>query len=220
MQSNSNINEHEIKELTAILLNKEEIVQLGKFAEIDINDAHIDKASRFRYFLFKTLSLVDMDFEGTKITFERDQEKNFSTQLSFSHQIDTNRYLPFELESSGSQMLIRFIYNIFETYENKSILIVDELDSLIHPMIVPILNLITIKLDIQMLYSTHNISNMKYLYSDELYLIDKDENHNTKIQDLKEYDGYENFEKLYRNSILGGVPNIENINFDFIDELK
>jgi len=61
---------------------------------------------------------------------------------------------------------------------------------------------------------------MKYLYNDEIYLIEKDENHNTQIKNLKAYNGYENFEKLYRNSLLGGVPNIEDINFDFIDDLE
>jgi hypothetical protein len=61
---------------------------------------------------------------------------------------------------------------------------------------------------------------MKYLYNDEIYLTEKDEKHNTIIKTLKDYEGYENFEKLYRNGLLGGVPNIENINFDFIDDLE
>jgi hypothetical protein len=61
---------------------------------------------------------------------------------------------------------------------------------------------------------------MKYLYNDEIYLLEKDEEHNTIIKTLKEYGGYENFEKLYRNSLLGGVPNIEDINFDFLNELE
>jgi len=206
--------------LTFSLLDKENIKIMSNHIQIDIEEAFIKHCLEFNRFLFKVLSLLGTDITKAKVTIDTEKSKEIGTELSFSHKINLNKYLPFDLESNGTKMLIKLIYQIFETYKSKSILIIDELDSLIHPLIVPILNLLTIKLNIQMFYSTHNVSNMKYLYNDEIYLIEKDENHNTQIKDLKEYDGYENFEKLYRNSLLGGVPSIEDINFDFIDDLE
>jgi len=215
-----NLDEKDIQVLTFSLLDKDDIKVMFKHFEKEVDKELINHSLKFKKFLFEVLFLIGTDIKKSKVTMKTDKAKEIGTSLGLAHQINLNKFLPFELESNGTKMLIKFIYQIFETYENKSVLIIDELDSLIHPMIVPILNLLTVKLNIQMFYSTHNISNMKYLYNDEIYLIEKDKEHNTVIKTLKEYDGYENFEKLYRNSLLGGVPNIENINFDFLDELE
>lgn len=214
------VDENDTKKLSLLLATREEFKQIFEHFKEEMDESFVEHSLKFNNFLFRVLSLIGTDIKTSKVIINTDKEKEVETRLNLIHQVNTNKYLAFELESNGSKMLIKLIHKVFETYINKSILIVDELDSLVHPLIVPILNLLTIKLNIQMLYSTHNISNMKYLYNDELYLIEKDENHNTQIKDLKEYDGYANFEKLYRNSLLGAVPNIENINFDFLDDLE
>ena len=215
------VNAYDMMPLTLSLLDKEGLEKLFELIQLEIDENIINTSLKFKNFLFEVLSLLGTDIKKSKVTIKKGKNKEIETSFGLAHTIDIDKYLPFGLESAGTRMLIEFIYKIFQTYENKSILIIDELDSLIHPMIVPILNLLTVKLNIQMFYSTHNISNMKYLYNDEIYLLEKDENHNTIVKTLKkDYNGYENFEKLYRNSLLGGVPNIENINFDFLDELE
>jgi len=215
-----NLDYKDIQLLTFSLLDKEGIKIMFEYFEEKLDEDFINHSLKFNKFLFQVLLLIGTDIKKSKVTIKTEKEKEIETSLGLAHEININKYLPFELESNGTKMLIKLIYQIFESYEQKSVLIIDELDSLVHPMIVPILNLLTVKLNIQMFYSTHNISNMKYLYNDEIYLLEKDEEHNTIIKTLKEYGGYENFEKLYRNSLLGGVPNIEDINFDFLNELE
>ena len=211
------VNENDMMDLTFSLLKKDNIEDLFEELKEEMNVHMIKNSRKFTYFLFKVLFLIGTDIKKSKVSINK---KNDKIELGLAHEVNLSKYLDFELESNGTKTLIKLIYKIFETYKNKSILVIDELDALVHPMIVPILNLLTIKLNIQMFYSTHNIHNMKYLYNDEILLIEKDSEHNTEIKNLKEYDGYENFAKLYQNSILGGVPKIEDINFDFLDDLE
>jgi len=213
-------NKRDIALLTFNLLDKKDFKTFFEEINKEIDEEMIENSLKFRSFLFEILSLIGIDIKNSKATIKKKKNGEPESILSFAHKVNLNKYLDFELESNGTQSLVKLIYKIFQTYQGKSILIIDELDSLIHPMIVPILNLLTIKLNIQMIYSTHNIHNMKYLYNDEILLIEKDSEHNTEIKNLKAYDGYENFAKLYQNSILGGVPKIENINFDFLDDLE
>lgn len=211
------VNKEDMFALSLSLANKKDMVILFEDMKQELNKELVEGSKKFTYFLFEVLSLLGSDIKKSKVNFDN---KNKKIEIGLAHKVNLDKYLDFELESNGTKTLIKLIYKIFRTYKNKSILVIDELDSLIHPMIVPILNLLTIKLNIQMFYSTHNIHNMKYLYNDEIFLIEKDCEHKTKIKTLKEYDGYENFAKLYQNSLLGGVPKIENINFDFLDDLE
>jgi hypothetical protein len=219
-QIDLDVSEEDMMALTFHLFNKDNFEDLFEDMQEEIDKKIIENSLKFGYFLFEVLSLLGTDIKKAKVTIDKKDDKEFGAELGFAHEINLDKYLDFELESNGTKTLIKLIYKIFDSYQNNSILIIDELDALVHPLIVPILNLLTIKLNVQMIYSTHNISNMKYLYNDEIYLIEKDEKHNTIIKTLKDYEGYENFEKLYRNGLLGGVPNIENINFDFIDDLE
>ena len=214
------VTDNDIGELGFYLSDRKSIEKMYEQTGIEVSELIIKKSLEFNSFLFKVLDLLGIDIIDSKVDIKLDKDGKGETSLKFSHNINSKKYLDFILESNGTKTLIKLIYKIFNTYKNKSILVIDELDSLIHPMIVPILNLLTIKLNIQMFYSTHNIHNMKYLYNDEILLIEKDSEHKTEIKSLKEYDGYENFAKLYQNSILGGVPKIEDINFDFLDDLE
>jgi len=84
---------------------------------------------------------------------------------------------------------------------------------------VPFINLLAIKNDIQLIYTSQNIYNMKYLYSDELFIIEKDSQHNTTVKKMDEYghEGYENFVRLYENNLLGGLPQIKAVQLEIDD---
>lgn len=181
---------------------------------------NIDKQA-FYNFLFTFLQNINLDISGAESEIDieelKEKEVNIDVSIDIIHNINKNKKLNFNLESSGTKMLFKILFNLFYAHKNQSILVLDELDSMLHPMLVPIINLIAIKNDIQLIYTTHNIYNMKYLYSDEIFLIEKSKEHNTSIINLKDnYEGYENFEKLYRNKQLGGIPELENINLDML----
>ena len=184
----------------------------------DIED--IDKHAFYK-FLFSFLQSINLDISGveSEIDIQELKEKEFNIDLSIEiiHTINKKKRLNFNFESSGTKMLFKILFNLFYARKNRTILVLDELDSMLHPMLVPIINLIAIKNDIQLIYTTHNIQNMKYLYSDEIFLIEKDRKHITSIVNLKDnYEGYENFEKLYRNKQLGGIPELSKINLDML----
>lgn len=176
--------------------------------------SEIDK-KRFYIFIFPILKELGIDIDIAKSAIDLNKTNNkdeFNIDIEFliTHSINKNKKLDFHFESSGTKMLFKILFDIYYAYRTKSVLIIDELDSMLHPMIVPIINLLTIKNDIQLIYSTHNMHNMKYLYSDEIFLIEKDNNHITTIKDIKEHKGSENFEKLYEENLIGGTPHLGN----------
>jgi len=188
------------------------------FTTKDIED--IDKDAFYK-FLFSFLQSINLDISGAESEIDiqelKEKEVNIDLNIDIIHTINKKKKLNFNFESSGTKMLFKILFNLFYAHKNKSILVLDELDSMLHPMLVPIINLIAIKNDIQLIYTTHNIQNMKYLYSDEIFLIEKDKKHFTSIVNLKDnYQGYENFEKLYRNKQLGGIPELSKINLDML----
>ncbi len=174
---------------------------------------HIKK--EIESFLLRFLNSINLDVRKieAKFKYEDGKEKEF-LGLNIFHKIDKQEPLEFNLESDGTQMLMKILFEIFFTNINKSILVLDELDSIIHPMLVPIIINLLIKNDIQIIYSTHNIYNMKFLQNDEVFLIEKDKNHETTIKgvkDMPDIKGYKNLLTLYENNYLGGVPKIEEI---------
>jgi predicted ATP-binding protein involved in virulence len=111
-------------------------------------------------------------------------------------------------------MLMKVLSDIFIAKVMNAPLIIDELDSILHPMLVPIIINLLIENDIQIIYSTHNIYNMKFLQNDEVFLIEKDKNHITTlkpVKDMPDVKGYKNLLTLYENGYLGGIPKVEEL---------
>ena len=167
---------------------------------------------KFYLSFFNSISL-DISKIETKYKEYDTKEKEFKG-INIFHNINSKEPLEIELESDGTQMLMKVLLDIFKAKMLNSILVLDELDSIIHPILVPIIINLLIKNDIQIIYSTHNIYNMQFLQNDEIFLIEKDENHTTTLKPVKDnpnIKGYKNLLTLYENGYLGGVPNIKEI---------
>lgn len=167
---------------------------------------------KFYLSFFNALGLDIVKIEAKYKEYDT-KEKEF-LGIDIFHDIDSEEPLELSLESDGTQMLMKVLLDIFKAKIFSSVLILDELDSIIHPMLVPIIINLLIKNDIQIIYSTHNIYNMKFLQNDEVFLIEKDKNHKTTIEGVKnmpDIKGYKNLLTLYENNYLGGVPKIEEI---------
>jgi AAA15 family ATPase/GTPase len=180
---------------------------------IRLDDNEIKEA--LENFLLSFLNSVGLDIDKLKAKFEEENEKGRKfLGIQVSHKIQKTISLEFGLESDGTLMLIKILLDIFLVKVNKAILIIDEFDSIIHPMLIPVIINLLIENGIQIIYSTHNIYNMKFLQTDEIFLIEKDKDHHTKIQavrDIENIKGYENLLSLYENGYLGGVPKVEEI---------
>lgn len=167
-------------------------------------------------FLVKFLISIGMDIKSIDVDFEFDENNQIKgiKDILIYHNIDNKIPLEYKLESDGTKMLFKILIDVYLAKKYKTVLIIDEFDSVLHSMLVPLLNKLIIDNDVQLFYTTHNIYNMKFLYADEIYIIEKDKEHKTHIIEPKEnkkIKGFENFLALYENNYLGGLPSFENI---------
>ena len=173
-----------------------------------------EEKKEFQQFLFPFLQGLGVDIVDGHADIKVDEKKK-SLELNFSmmHSIDPEIPLDFRLESSGTQKLIAILYDVYYAWKKGSIMIVDELDSVLHPLLVPAINILAAKNNVQLLYTTHNVHNLKFLYNDEIILVEKNSQHETKIKYANEHAGYKNFAVLYEENQLGGLPQISDLNF-------
>jgi len=166
-------------------------------------------------FFLRFFNSIGLDIEKVKVKVkEEDGKEKEILGLDIYHKVDSKEPLEFDLESDGTQMLMKILLNIYSAKLNKNSLVIDEFDSILHPVLIPILNKLLIDNDIQIIYTTHNIYNMQFLQNDEIFLIEKDSNHKTivkPIKDISEIKGYENLLTHYENGLIGGIPNIKDI---------
>jgi len=207
ISATSNINIHK----TQLGTNEEDELLIGKALK---NTTENPIKNELTIFLLSFFNSIGLDIEKIEPKFNNEIENNNFIGIDIYHKIDDLEPLEFKFESDGTQMLMKILLDIFVMKHTDSILIIDELDSIIHPMLTPILINLLIKNDIQIIYSTHNIYNMKFLQNDEIFLIEKDTNHKTVIKAVKNNPNIKGFENLlthYENGHLGGMPSIENI---------
>lgn len=180
-----------------------------------LEDGDKEFRTNLNEFLIVFLNSVGIDIHKIEIknTYNSSGEAEFDT-LEIFHKINKLEPLEYMLESDGTQVLLKVLLNIFMIKYSDSIFIMDELDSVIHPMIMPLIINLLIENNIQIIYSTHNIYNMKFLHKDEIFLIEKDKKHLTKIlpvKDNKDIQGYENLLNMYESGLLGGIPKVDKI---------
>ena len=166
-------------------------------------------------FFLRFFNSIGLDIEKVEVKVkEEDGEEKEIIGLEIYHKIDSKEPLEFDLESDGTQMLMKILLDIYRAKLVKSILIIDEFDSILHPVLIPVLNKLLMDNDIQIIYTTHNIYNMQFLQNDEIFLIEKDAEHKTTVKPIKNNSnikGYENLLTHYENGLLGGIPKIEDI---------
>jgi len=182
---------------------------IGKILDIDSLRKDLEP------FFLRFFNSIGLDIEKVEVKVkEEDGEEKEILGLEIYHKIDSEEPLEFDLESDGTQMLMKILLDIYSAKLNKNSLVIDEFDSILHPVLIPILNKLLIDNDIQIIYTTHNIYNMQFLQNDEIFLIEKDANHKTTVKPVKDnpnIKGYENLLTHYENGLIGGIPNIKDI---------
>lgn len=133
-------------------------------------------------------------------------------------------------ESGGTQTLFSFAGAILDTLENGRILVIDELDARLHPLItraiVEMFNSnVTNPRNAQLIFTTHdtNLLSSKILRRDQIWFVDKDRTAASHLISLAEY-GVRNtasFEQDYIHGKFGAVPYIGDLSWtDSIGELN
>lgn len=150
-------------------------------------------------------------------------------QVNFMHQLYDNGMkfenaavlLSHDQESRGTQTLFTIGTNIFSALEKGHILIVDELDSSLHPYITRLLVQLFLsdffnKNGAQLIFNTHDVTLLdeELFRKDQIWITEKNEMGVSELFSLSDFEGLREdtpFEKWYMAGKFGGLPNISNL---------
>lgn len=135
--------------------------------------------------------------------------------INFTHH-GLNAPMPFFLESHGTQQFIKMFPYLFDVLQSGGIAIIDELDSAIHPMILPELlrwfyDPIRNPYNAQLWMSCHNTALLEDLSKDEVVFCEKSLQGSTEIytlNDIKATRRDDNYYKKYMGGTYGAVPKV------------
>lgn len=132
-----------------------------------------------------------------------------------------------EMESEGSKKVIELSGPLFDTLKGGKVLVVDELDAKLHPLLTRNIVLLFMDPDIninnaQLVFATHdtNLLNLKLIRRDQIWFAEKDKCDSTDIYSLVEFKDEQgnmvrndrNIEKDYITGRYGAIPYIGGIN--------
>lgn len=160
--------------------------------------------------LNRELQRIDVGIEGMEIV-----SSQSGPSAMFRHkglQLD----MPWTLESHGTQAFIRLFPLIALALENGGVAVIDELDSSIHPLVLPEIigwfyDSERNKHGAQIWMSCHSASLLEDLLKEEVVFCDKDNFGRTKIYSLMDVESVrrdDNLYKKYLGGIYGAVPQI------------
>jgi uncharacterized protein len=142
-----------------------------------------------------------------------------STQKVFDEKGDFHGVVEFDVrsqESSGTNKLIDLSGPIFDTLENGGVLIVDELDAKLHPLLTLAIIRMFQNVELnhkgaQLIFATHDSNLLSYgnFRRDQIYFTEKDNYGASKLYSLVEYGGVRkdrSFEKDYLLGRYGAIP--------------
>lgn len=199
--------DEELKKFALKLLKKTDI--LIKDIYVDYEEKEIDNTSMTSI----TKMTGDSKLKNIKIEFEHvvvDENNN-------SHVYK----LPYALESSGTKVLFAFAPFLKRAFNSTKVVIIDELEKSMHPMLVEFIiklfnNKEINKSNSQLIFATHatNLLNLEILRRDQIWFTEKDEL--TGISTLYPLDSFsvrkdENIEKGYTNGRYGAIPFIKDV---------
>jgi predicted ATPase len=124
--------------------------------------------------------------------------------------------IQFHFESEGTRQFLRVYPLIWDALLYGGIAVLDELDSTIHPALLPeILRWFQDPKenpnDAQLWISGHSASLLEDLSKEEIFFAEKDQRGRTKVYSLKDIEGVrrvDNFYQKYLGGVYGAVPRI------------
>ena len=208
---------------------RDNLKSLLKIADLGINSFDIKK----EYISYKILSEGSSVDADTKESLEKEPDKLMPTIATITkHTKFTEDNTPtaddviFDLkedESLGTLKYFCLTAPILKAINRGSLLLVDELDASLHPLLTKkIISLFHDKNininNAQLIFTTHdtNLLNTRFFSREEVWLAEKDSFGSTHCNSLLEFKGIrssENFEKNYIMGKYGAIPYIGDFNF-------
>ena len=122
-------------------------------------------------------------------------------------------------ESDGTRALFAFAGPWLEVIENERVLVVDELDTSLHPLLVHHLvkRLHHADTKAQIIFTTHDTTllSQKLLRRDQVWFMEKNEKSATRLYPLSDFSPRDNeaIERGYLNGRYGGIPCLKDLDF-------
>jgi AAA15 family ATPase/GTPase len=144
------------------------------------------------------------------------------TTPKFVHtNVETNESIEFdeEEESNGTRALFAFAGPWLDVTENERVLVVDELDASLHPMLVHHLvkRLHHEGTKAQLIFTTHDTTllSQRILRRDQVWFMEKDQQHASRLYPLSDFSPREQeaIERGYLNGRYGGIPFLKDLDF-------
>jgi len=137
-------------------------------------------------------------------------------------------YLQLKDESLGTQSLYSMGGEIVEILENGGILVVDELDTSLHPFITKMLLMLFQSESVnpknaQLIFTTHDVTllDRDLVRRDQIWIAEKNEQGVSDLFSLQDFEGLREdvpFEKWYLAGKFGGLPQIKSVDSIFADK--
>lgn len=197
-------------------VQKRRVLEFLNSADLSISDIQIDT----RVF---SQDILPQDMPVTlRDDISQEMAGKEMMKATFLHEdIETHEPIEFALdeESDGTRALFAFAAPWLDVVENERVLVVDELDTSLHPLIVHYL----VKLlhrqgrKAQIIFTTHDttILSQKILRRDQIWFMEKDAKNSTQLYPLSDFSPRDNeaIERGYLNGRYGGIPFLKDLDF-------
>lgn len=166
--------------------------RLSEFLPKELLDEELVAKEKFNNFLAD----IDVGIKDIKIE-ETNSDENNKYNIFSVHQNNDNQkseYLPISEESDGTLKMISLYSDIEKCIERGGTIFIDELDAKLHPLLTKYLiqkfhNKITNPNDAQLIYTTHDVVNLRKenFRRDEIWFVEKNIKNESTLYSLAEY---------------------------------
>ena len=166
--------------------------RLSEFLPKELLKGELAAKEKFNNFLAD----IDVGIKDIKIE-ETNSDENNKYNIFSVHQNNDNQkseYLPISEESDGTLKMISLYSDIEKCIERGGTIFIDELDAKLHPLLTKYLiqkfhNKITNPNDAQLIYTTHDVVNLRKenFRRDEIWFVEKNIKNESTLYSLAEY---------------------------------
>lgn len=196
---------------------KSRVIEFINSADLSIADIRLDELLFSTEMLPKKLPVAVRDELVRGMT-----GKKMPARVTFIHKdIQTQEAIEFDEgeESDGTRALFAFAGPWLDVTDNERVLVVDELDTSLHPLLVHNLvkRLHHNNSKAQLIFTTHDTTllSQKLLRRDQVWFMEKDASRATRLYPLSDFSPRENeaVERGYLNGRYGGIPFLKELDF-------
>ncbi len=196
--------------------DRKRVVQFMNSADLSIADIQLKET------VFSADSLPQGMSAAIRDEFLKDMAgKKFLEPRFFHKDVNTAEAVEFDEaeESDGTRALFAIAGPWLDVLENERVLVVDELDTSLHPLLVHHLvrRLHHEGTKAQLIFTTHDTTllSQKLLRRDQVWFMEKDDKSATRLYPLSDYSPRETeaIERGYLNGRYGGIPFLRDLDF-------